>query len=311
MTQKLTQKFSVLDNNFDDLYNVYLLGRRIRSGQWHFVIERARKQPKQTRITVSKTYDCTSPLQVFANEFRKISSGRSLNKALLRTDEVSNIGPSRSSTPSSSILSSSFHASLEAKQPAREEEADESPADRKSDDSDAPFQATLSPDLVVPDPLKQLPSASPISLERYLKDFHALKWIALQFNDPKKRSSSVDAAKRNQGVSKPEGMPLHLSYDEKVDIYLDELHKYMQFKAGAVTQAKYRSCAKKSLRDVEKALTEVIAGEYDDAEVANLKQKIVTAAKSIFLIFLPIDQKGFIVSKYWGAVHASISVSKL
>ena len=123
--------------------------------------------------------------------------------------------------------------------------------------------------------------------------------------------SSVDAAERIPIITTPDGIKPRKSYDEKVDSYLEELHKYMQCKVGGMAQMKYQGCTKKSLREVEKALAGIARGGLDDAKVVGSKQQIVTAAKSIFLIFLPLDQKGSIVLKYWGAVHALISVSKL
>ncbi|USP74004.1 hypothetical protein yc1106_01278 [Curvularia clavata] len=300
---KLTQRFSGFRNNFDDLYNVKMGGHRIQPSQWHIVIRQARKQPMRTRITVSPRYHWSSRPPMFINELRKLSSPRPLIKALSRSDDVSNMDPSRSFTPCPSVPSSSSLASLENNESAREEQAGECPLGR-IDHSSSQLKASLSPNLVALDPLKQKSPASPISLEHYLEDFHALRWIALQFPDPSKRHDSIPKISKLEAMQPPE------LYDKKVDFYLEELHKYMQFKVGVVTQTRYQSCATKSLKDVEKVVAEIVTTGLGNAEVLNLKQKIVTAAKSNFLIFLPLDQKGSIVSKYWGAVCSSITAKK-
>jgi hypothetical protein len=236
---------------------------------------------------------------------------RPLNKALLGSDDASDIVSSRPSTPSRSVPSSASLAGFGKTESIREKEVKKSPDHGQSDHSDARLKAPLSPGLNAPDPLKRPPSASVISFERYLQDFHALRWISMKFTDPIEVDTSADTAKRIPKITKPEDNQPRKAYDEKVDSYLEELHKYMQFKVDGVSQMKYHNCTQRSLREVEKALAGIVRGGLDNAKVVRLKQEIVTAAKSIFPIFLPLDQKGSIVLKYWGAVHASILVSKL
>jgi hypothetical protein len=299
----------VLHNEFDDIFSVYMNGRRIESGQWHVVMRQARKQPTRTRVIVSHRYIYTFQFQMVANEVRQYSSSRPLNKALLVSDGASDIVSSRPSTPSRNVPSSTSLAGFGKTESIREE--DEHSVRGQSDHSSARLKAPLSPGLNSPDPLKRLPSASVISFERYLQDFHALRWISLKFNDPIEADTSADTAKSIPKITKSEDNQPRKSYDEKVDSYLEELHKYMQFMVGGVSQMKYRNCTSKSLREVEKALAGIVRGGLDNAKVVRLKQQIVTAAKSIFPFFLPLDQTGSIVFKYWGAIHASILVSKL
>jgi hypothetical protein len=229
----------------------------------------------------------------------------------LGSDDASEIVPSQPSTPSKGVPSNASLAGFGKTESIREEEVEESPARGQSGHPDARLKGPLSLGLDASDPLRRPPSASVISFEHYLQDFHALRWISVKFTDPIVADNSAHTAKRIPNITKPEDNQPRKSYDEKVDAYLEELHKYMQFKVGGVSQMRYRNCTIKSLREVERALAGIIRGGLDNAMVVRLKQQIVTAAKSIFPMFLPLDQKGSIVFKYWGAVHASIIVSNL
>jgi hypothetical protein len=230
---------------------------------------------------------------------------------LLGSDDAFEIVPSQPSTLSKGVPSNASLAGFGKAESIREEEAKESPARERSSHPNARLKGPLSLGLDASDPLRRAPSASVVSFERYLQDFHALRWISVKFTDPLVADNSTDTTRKIPNITKPEDNQPRKSYDEKVDSYLEELHKHMQFKVGGVSQMKYRNCTIKSLREVEKALAGVLRGGLDDAKVVRLKQQIVTAAKSIFPMFLPLDQKGSIVFKYWGAVHASIIVSNL
>lgn len=233
---------------------------------------------------------------------------RPLKKPLLGSDDGSDLDPSRPSTSSGTVLSSNSLAGLEKDVSTREEEG---PGRRRSGQSDTLLKAPLSPDRTTQDPLKRLPSASPMSFESYLQDFHALRWICLQFTDLRETDGLADTTTRIPRITRPDDMLPRKSYDERVNIYLEELHTRMQSKAGTEARLRYQRCSKKSLKQMERELRCISRGGLDDEEVVRLKEEIVTAAKSIFTIFLPLDQKGSIVSKYWGVVHDSIIVSDL
>jgi len=246
-------------------------------------------------------------------EVRKHHLYRPLHKASLGSDDPSDLAASRPSTPSRAPSTSSF-TGFGKTDSIPEDEVKESPARGGPDHSEPRLKTPLSPGLSAPDPLKRPPSASVISFERYLQDFHALRWIGVKLSDRSDPLETDTSAGPSQGIpkiTKPEDNRPRKSYDEKVDAYLEEMHKYMQFKVGGDAQMKYQNCREKTLKDVEKSLAGIARGGLDGAKVVRLKQQIVTAAKSIFSIFLPLDQKGTIVSKYWGAVHASILVSIL
>ncbi|KAF1971018.1 hypothetical protein BU23DRAFT_198232 [Bimuria novae-zelandiae CBS 107.79] len=185
---KFTQKFSVLHNDFDDVYTVYLNERRIESGQWHIVIRQARKLTTQTRVIVS---------------MKPHILNRPLNKPLLASDDAAEIAASRPSTPNRGGESTASITGLRKTGSIREEEEEERPARGRSDDSTARLKAPLSPGLRSPDSLKRPPPTSIISFESYLQDFHALRWIAVKFIDSLDPDSSANSGKDVPKITHP------------------------------------------------------------------------------------------------------------
>jgi hypothetical protein len=172
------------------------------------------------------------------------------------------------------------------------------------------LQTPGSPSNTMPDILTRKPSSSPMSAQTYLQDFHALRWVALQLLSKGQDMEQSDVSNTTPRIRVSKGaIPLRKSHDEKVDAYLLESHKYMENNKVAAVRNIYRKRATKSLRDVELALGGMLRAKLDEPDVLEYKERLVTAAKSIFYIFLPLDQKGTICAKFWGALHSNITVS--
>lgn len=99
------------------------------------------------------------------------------------------------------------------------------------------------------------------------------------------------------------------SYDQKVDSFLDDFYKTTENQQDPKKRSLFKRCQPKSLAETEKALLGMTRAKLDKAEVIAMKKDLLSAAESAFQAFLPLDQEGAICSKYWGALHRSITVS--
>lgn len=151
-------------------------------------------------------------------------------------------------------------------------------------------------------------SSAPISMESYLQQFHAIQWIALQQAglDEQLKIGTGTYAKGTPVISIPDARPL--DYDQKVQLYLDELYKHINTTASSKTRGILNKLPQKSWADVEQALANMIRGKLDEEAVIHAKRDLLAASKAIFQIFLPLDNGGIICSKYWGAMHRTITV---
>lgn len=164
----------------------------------------------------------------------------------------------------------------------------------------------------VPDIFARGPSTSPVSVDLYLQDFHALRWIAVDKGTPQ---SNPDLTTIREGLPRvevpAESPPSRRSLDEKVKLYLDDLDKYLAEKTSFKIKIIYRNCPSKTPIDIERALAGLFRSELDARDILSWKEKFFRAIKSIFLIFLPLDQSGTHCSKFWGAVYQIIVVSPI
>ena len=149
-----------------------------------------------------------------------------------------------------------------------------------------------------------------MSAQLYLQDFHALRWVALRRLNEEQEVEKSDIDGTIPKIKVPHSIaPSRKSHDEQVEAYLLESHKYLwNYKMFEIRNI-YRKCASKSLKDVELALAGMMRGGLDEPNVLKYKERLVRAVKSIFHIFLPLDQKGIICTKLWGALHTNITVS--
>ncbi|RYC58866.1 hypothetical protein CHU98_g7346 [Xylaria longipes] len=230
----------------------------------------------------------------------------------LDDNEISSqVGDSRPTTP---VKDSQSHASPHASPPPTIRSSDTlgtSPKGTDGRDLSVPhhrFTASLEEHLQAPKLVGRTSSRSPMSVYDYLREFHVLKWVAIR-----RVNFSPDIEQAVSDKSTPrislQTSELRGSLDDKVRDYLQELHKYMDAHQDPIIRRPYRKCATKSLKEAEQALIGMAKGKLDSSEVIDMKKKFLTAAKTIFLLFLPRDQKGPIPSKYWGAVHAIITGS--
>lgn len=167
---------------------------------------------------------------------------------------------------------------------------------------------------VSPDPMQDLltrkPSSSPMSAQIYLQDFHALQWVALKCLGKEQEVEQSDIDGTIPKIKVPHrAAPSRKTHDKQVEAYLLESHTYLwNYKMFEIRNF-YRKCASKSLNDVELALAGMMRGGLDEPNVLKYKERLVRTVKSIFLIFLPLEQKGTICAKLWGALHKNITVS--
>ncbi|KAI8947880.1 cora-like Mg2+ transporter protein-domain-containing protein [Xylaria longipes] len=294
---KFIQLYSEITLDFDAYASVFWRGRKIDSAHWATVIKQAQRQP--TRIFVT---------------WRARPVLRRLETSIVDLDDneiSSQVGDSRPTTP---VKDSQSHASPHASPPPTIRSSDTlgtSPKGTDGRDLSVPhhrFTASLEEHLQAPKLVGRTSSRSPMSVYDYLREFHVLKWVAIR-----RVNFSPDIEQAVSDKSTPrislQTSELRGSLDDKVRDYLQELHKYMDAHQDPIIRRPYRKCATKSLKEAEQALIGMAKGKLDSSEVIDMKKKFLTAAKTIFLLFLPRDQKGPIPSKYWGAVHAIITGS--
>lgn len=165
-----------------------------------------------------------------------------------------------------------------------------------------------SPQSEIPDLLHRKPSSSPTKATSYLREFHALTWIAIRREEKPEHEAAPGKATPRISISSDDMRP-RKTYDEKVETYLNEFHEYMAKSKEPSTRRAYERCSAKTLKEVEKALANMRKGSLDDRRALELKEELLTAVKAIFYIFLALDQKSLICAKLWGATHSIITVS--
>jgi hypothetical protein len=161
----------------------------------------------------------------------------------------------------------------------------------------------------MPDLLHRKPSSSPIRATSYLREFHALTWIAIRREERPEQDAAPGKATPGISISGDDIRP-RKSYDERVEAYLNELDGYMSKAKEAKVRRTYAKCSTKTLNEAEKALANMVKGNLDDRHALELKEELLTAVKGIFYIFLALDQKSTICVKLWGAAQTVITVSR-
>jgi hypothetical protein len=142
-----------------------------------------------------------------------------------------------------------------------------------------------------------------------LREFHVLVWVAI-------RLGRTPLEERSQGNVEPTGPEIKVeksisgkSDRELVHIYLKSLDEWLDKQKDTNASLLYRKCPPKSLRDVERALQGMVKSRLDSPEIEAEKIRLFHAAKSIFLLFLPLQQRSAMCFKIWGALHTAVTVS--
>jgi hypothetical protein len=133
-------------------------------------------------------------------------------------------------------------------------------------------------------------------------------WIAI-------RLGKTPSAEENNGDSKSAGPSIKVeeakygkSDRELVHTYLSSLNRWLETQKDQKASRLYKKCPQKSLSDVERALQGILKSHLDSVNTANRKVRLFQAAKSIFQLFLPLQQRNPMCSKLWGALHGAITV---
>lgn len=168
-------------------------------------------------------------------------------------------------------------------------------------------QSTRSSRYSVPEIPRRTHSSTPISVQSYLGDFHTLRWIAIQRAEGYQGNERAISEQTTPQISQQSPQP-RKSYDQKVESFLDDLYKILENQQDPKKRSLFKRCQPKSLGETEKALVGMARAKLDKIEAITMKENLLSAAESAFQAFLPLDQEGAICSKYWGAIHRSITV---
>ena len=142
------------------------------------------------------------------------------------------------------------------------------------------------------------------------RDFHILIWIAISLGrrkPPETTESDLNAT--NPAVKIDPSKPR--SDRELVNTYLTSVHSWLENQKNKRASTLYRKGLQKSLEDVERAMQGMLRSRLDLPEIDAAKSSLIEAVKSIFSLFLPLDQRNIMCSKLWGALHMAITVSTL
>jgi hypothetical protein len=153
-------------------------------------------------------------------------------------------------------------------------------------------------------------SSSPTPGIINLREFHVLIWIAIRLGrikPPETKESDLNVT--NPAVKIDETKPK--SDRELVNAYLNSVHSWLENQKNKNASTLYRKGTQKSLDDVERAMQGMLRSRLDLPEIDASKSSLIEAVKSIFSLFLPLEQRNLMCSKLWGALHMAITVSAL
>ncbi|KAH6661753.1 hypothetical protein B0J14DRAFT_571451 [Halenospora varia] len=96
---------------------------------------------------------------------------------------------------------------------------------------------------------------------------------------------------------------------ELVNTYLTSVHSWLENQKNKRASTLYRKGSQKPLDDVERAMQGMLRSRLDLPEIDAAKSSLIEAVKSIFSLFLPLDQRNIMCSKLWGALHMAITAA--
>lgn len=142
------------------------------------------------------------------------------------------------------------------------------------------------------------------------QDFHILIWNAIRQGQYNAQDQKAVDSGTGTPVVRIEEMEPTKSDRELVYTYLSTLNRWLESQPDPVTKAMYRKGAQKTLDDVERALRGIKKAQLDEPSAQTQKNRLVGTVKAIFRVFLPLEQRGPICSKVWGALHNAVTVSQ-
>jgi hypothetical protein len=135
-----------------------------------------------------------------------------------------------------------------------------------------------------------------------LQAFHILVWLAIRQAKPKATVDNVaDGNPKRPSMEK--GKAMSQIQLEIVDLYLKSVHIWLESQKDRKLMAAYRKASLKSLNDIELALQGMPKPEDDISSSGITKKNFFEDAKSIFSLFIPLDQQGPMCSKVWGCLY--------
>lgn len=153
-------------------------------------------------------------------------------------------------------------------------------------------------------------SGSPTPGVISLREFHVLIWIAIRLGRTKPpENKESDHNVTNPVVKIAETEPR--SDRELVNAYLNSVHSWLENQKNKKASALYRKGSQKSLDDVERAMQGMLKSRLDSPVIDAAKSSLIEAVKSIFSLFLPLEQRNTMCLKLWGALQVAITVSAL
>jgi hypothetical protein len=151
-------------------------------------------------------------------------------------------------------------------------------------------------------------SSSPQPGTIEIREFHVLVWIAIRLGMP----HSTDANNVDIGTVSPsiEAKENKLKSERVLlNAYLNSLNLWLENQKDWKAKALYRKAPQKSLDDVERTMCGMLKSHLDQPYINAAKGRLVEAVKSIFRLFLPLEQRNPMCFKLWGTLHSAITAS--
>jgi hypothetical protein len=297
-TQRFTQNYVNYTLTFNDHIVVYWKGARVNAKSWPVVIKQARKELVSLELS-QRYFFCyyfsTLPYYLSANKGRKryITHGvvdevnedsrvdiGSLPYAagIDGLSAISEADFKAAGIPNDGMQSSNLFPNSSKSQGGK--------SDRKSPSHHRADSTNNNP----PD----------------LQTFHILVWVAIRQAQSKPAvDDPVDGDPKRPLIGK--GNATFQNQREIVDIYLNTVHIWLENQKDRKLMAAYRKASSKSLIDVEQAFLEVPKSDNSDSldedRYETTRKSFLKATKSIFSLFIPLDQQGPMCSRVWGSLY--------
>lgn len=143
-----------------------------------------------------------------------------------------------------------------------------------------------------------------------LNKFHVLIWIALSV-DKQGSVLQTNGVQTSDGFgpASPELVQAEASKKvtsdpELLRAYLSSLHSWLQSQKDRKAKDLYINGVEKTFREVERAIPKKV-----NEATRSVKMDLFNSVKTIFQLFLPLEEEGVMCWKIWGAVYTVITVS--